>query len=83
MVFAVKRCLCVLSISCFERSDNRGESAVEDGLDIVPVLFDAVVGHPVLGIIVGTDFFRTVAGTDLAFPGGGLFFSLFFLGQDQ
>lgn len=47
-----------------QRCNDILEVAVEDGFEVVPGFTDAVISHPVLGIVVGTDFFRAHAGAD-------------------
>lgn len=68
--------------------DNRQEIAGHDAVECFPGFFDAVVGDPILGEVIGADFFRphAAAGT-LAGLGGlrGDFFllQLIKLGPEQ
>src|SRR5208282_3443742 len=53
-----------------QRIDDRGKFSVHDLAELVEGEADAMVAQPVLGEIVGADFFRAVARLDLATPLG-------------
>ena len=48
-----------------KRFDDRIEVAFDKGREIVKRDFDAMIGHAVLGKIVGADFLAAFAGADL------------------
>src|SRR3990172_9201520 len=51
------------------RLDDIFDVAVEEGGQVVPGVADAVVGHPVLGEVVGTYLLGALAGADLGAAG--------------
>src|SRR3989338_9106436 len=52
----------------FKRLFYRRDFAVHDPGEIMPVFFYAMVSNPVLRKIIGADFFRAFAGSDLSAP---------------
>src|SRR6266702_5213097 len=62
-----------------EAVDERGEFSIHHVGELVERQADAMIGHAVLGEIVGADFFGAVAGLDLPAALGGESRLTFFL----
>src|SRR3989344_5550379 len=55
-----------LQIRCSESLDEVFQMPFQDGGKIAEILLNPVIAHAVLGKIVGPDFLRSIAGTDLS-----------------
>src|SRR5262245_25106690 len=69
----------LLFVVLFERVDDVAEIAGDDGVELVEIQIDAVIGDAILRKIVGADAFVAVAGTDLAAARFGTFAMEFLL----
>ena len=69
----------LLQIGVSEGVDDLLDLTLHETVQIVEGEFDPVIGHPVLGVIVGADLFRTITAADLALALRGVLLRLFAL----
>src|SRR3989338_2906654 len=64
-LFWVGKLRWLLRLSIFQRFKDRIQIPIEDGVDVGPAFFDAMIGDPILWEVVSADLLDTLTGAYL------------------